>query len=407
MHCGLLGRKLGHSHSPAIHALLGDYDYALFEVEPDELEQFFKKKQFDCINVTIPYKKAVINFCSKLSDTAKRLGSVNTIIRNHDGNWIGHNTDYFGFQYMLNKSGIPVQNKKVLVLGSGGASQTVCAVLKELQANTVIISRSGADNYSNISLHKDASLIVNTTPVGMYPNNCKSPVDLSVFPKLEGVLDLIYNPANTALLMQAKARGLIAANGLWMLIAQAKESAEWFTGKAIDDAVIDKIYSSISKATRNIILIGMPGSGKSTIGKLIAAASGKEFLDSDSEIEKQAGLSCSAIICKYGEARFRAMETSVLEQLGKRTGVVIATGGGCVTRDHNLPLLQQNGTIYWLQRDISLLSTDGRPLSQAHSLDRMYQIRKPMYEKFADFSVENQDDVQQVVEIILNQEALI
>ena len=298
MHCGLLGRKLGHSYSPAIHSQLGEYEYSLFEVEPDDLPHFLNNSQFDGINVTIPYKKSVIPYCSKLSEIALRIGSVNTIVRDNSGQLVGHNTDYFGFHYMLKKTGLSVQNKKVLVLGSGGASQTVCAVLRELQAKPVIISRTGAYNYKNISCHADASLIVNTTPVGMYPNNCESPVDLSDFSNLEGVLDLIYNPIQTTLLMQAKARGLISANGLWMLIAQAKESAEWFSGRSIDDGVIERIYESINKQTKNIVLIGMPGSGKSTVGKLLAAACHKEFVDSDCEAEGSYNLVVYCSVCE-------------------------------------------------------------------------------------------------------------
>ena len=233
MRCGLLGKKLGHSYSPQIHKYLGNYSYDLFEKSPEELERFLSEGDFTGINVTIPYKKDVLPYCHELSDRAKKLGAVNTLVRRKDGTLIGHNTDYFGFQSMVKRSGLDVYSKKVLVLGSGGASATVVAVLREMKADVIVISRSGENNYANIANHRDASIIVNTTPVGMYPYVGISPVDLGVFPNLEGVLDIIYNPAKTQLLLDAEARGLIVENGLWMLVAQAKESAEWFCMKNI------------------------------------------------------------------------------------------------------------------------------------------------------------------------------
>ena len=250
-HCGLLGRKLGHSYSPAIHADLGDYSYRLFEKEPDELEDFLRNGGFDAINVTIPYKKDVIPFLDELSPTAKKLGAVNTIVRRPDGKLIGHNTDYYGFRSMLEKSALDCRNKKVLVLGSGGASVTICAVLEEAGALVTVISRTGDNNYQNLHLHQDAAVIVNTTPVGMYPNTNVSPLDLSLFPRLEGVLDIIYNPARTKLLLDAEARELVTMNGLWMLVAQAKEAAEWFTGEAIADNAIEAIHASLRRRMEN------------------------------------------------------------------------------------------------------------------------------------------------------------
>ena len=243
MQCGLLGRKLSHSYSPQIHGCLGGYNYSLFEIEPQDMDDFFKRRDFTGINVTIPYKKEVIHYCDELSDCAKKVGAVNTIVRRSDGSLIGHNTDYFGFLSMVKRCGLYVENKKALVLGSGGASATVSVVLEELGAQVVIISRSGENNYSNLEKHKDASVIVNTTPLGMYPNVDSAPIDLTQFPKIEGVLDLIYNPARTRLLQQAEKLGLTTQNGLWMLVAQAKESAQWFTGKEISDNLILDIYT--------------------------------------------------------------------------------------------------------------------------------------------------------------------
>ncbi len=389
MQCGLLGQKLGHSYSPQIHSFLSNYSYVLFEKEPQALSDFLKNGNFTGLNVTIPYKKDVLSLCDHLSERAKQLGSVNTIVRQSDNTLIGHNTDYFGFLSMVKQSGLSVTGKKVLVLGSGGASVTVVAVLQALGADVTVISRSGPDNYGNIDKHADAAVIVNTTPVGMYPNTGESPVMLDMFPRLEGVLDLIYNPARTKLLMDAEQRGLIGKNGLWMLVAQAKESAEWFTGKEIPESAIETIYNTLRRQMENIILIGMPGCGKSTVGALLAEKLGMTFVDADAAIIEKAGMSIPEIFEESGEDGFRRIETDVLAQLGKKSGLVIATGGGCVTRSENYAHLHQNGRILWLKRDIAFLPTEGRPLSQVNSLTEMYKVRKPLYERFADFIVDN------------------
>ena len=400
MKCGLLGRKLGHSYSPQIHACLGDYSYALFEREPEDVEAFLLQGDFTAINVTIPYKKAVMPYC-KLTETAKYMGSVNTIIRQKDGTLLGHNTDYFGFTSMVQRSGLDPGGKKCLVLGSGGASVTAVAVLKEMGADVVVISRSGENNYQNLHLHQDAAIICNTTPVGMYPNTGVSPVDLRLFPRLEGVLDMIYNPTRTQLLLDADDLGLTSSNGLWMLVAQAKEAAEWFLGKKLPDSMIEEVYIKMRLQMENLILVGMPGCGKSTIGKQIADTLEKTFVDADAELENIYGCLIPEIFAQEGESGFREKETAVLEQLGKRSGMVIATGGGCVTRKQNYPSLHQNGRIFWLKRDLRQLPTDGRPLSQANSLDAMYQIRKPMYEYFCDVQVDNNRTAEETVKEIL------
>ncbi len=397
MKCGLLGKTLGHSYSPQIHSYLGDYSYTLFEKKPNEVADFLKNGDFFGLNVTIPYKKDVIPYCQALTECAKKVGAVNTIVRRSDGSLIGHNTDYYGFYSMVSRAGLSLTGKKVLVLGSGGASVTAVAVLQELNANVIVISRSGENNYSNLYLHKDAAAIVNTTPVGMYPNNGISPVDLDMFPHLEGVLDIVYNPARTQLLIDAQKRGIPFENGLWMLIAQAKESAEWFTGSKIDDNVIGIINDDLRKQMENIILIGMPGCGKSTIGKALANKLSKQFVDADAEIERNAQMSIPEIFEKHGEEIFRNWETKVLSELGKRSGLVIATGGGCVTKAPNYPLLHQNGTIVWIQRDISKLPTDGRPLSKIGKIEEMYSVRKPLYQSFSDFSVSNNSSLEETV----------
>lgn len=401
MKCGLLGRKLGHSYSPQIHAHLGSYSYELFEKEPEDVEAFLKYGDYQAINVTIPYKKTVMPFCT-LTETAKYMGSVNTIIRQKDGILLGHNTDYFGFTSMINRCGLEPEGKKCLVLGSGGASVTAVAVLKEMGANVIVISRNGENNYKNLHLHSDAAIICNTTPVGMYPNNGLSPIDLTKFPGLEGVLDMIYNPTRTQLIQQADQLGIRNCSGLWMLVAQAKEAAEWFLNKKLPDSTIEKVYRCMRLQMENIVLVGMPGCGKSTVGKLLAEATGKVFADADDALVKTFDTDIPSIFTLEGEDGFRKKETSVLTELGKKSALVIATGGGCVTRPENYPLLHQNGTIVWLQRELSVLPTDGRPLSQSNSLASLYEKRKSLYEAFADFSVDNNERPDQAVRLIIS-----
>lgn len=402
MKCGLLGRKLGHSYSPQIHRYLGDYSYALFEIEPNDIESFVKNGDYTGINVTIPYKKDVIPFLDELSPAAVKMGSVNTIIRRSNGSLFGHNTDYFGFTSMVHRSGLSVTGKKVLVLGSGGTSNTAVKALEDLGAQVVIISRTGVNNYGNLHLHRDAAVIVNTTPLGMYPNNGETPLDLNMFPQLEGVLDVIYNPARTQLLLQAEQLNLPHENGLWMLVAQAKEAAEYFCGKPIPDAMIETVYQKMSADMQNIVLIGMPGCGKSTIGSMLSQHLGRKFADSDAEIVRLAGKSIPKIFAEDGEDAFRELETQVLSELGKQSQLVIATGGGCVTQPHNYPLLHQNGIIVRLNRCLELLSTHDRPLSQSVKLQDMFVQRNPLYKSFADYSVDNNGSLDNTVKQIIS-----
>ena len=401
MKTGLLGRKLGHSYSPQIHSLLGDYSYELFEKEPEEIGDFLTKGDFDAINVTIPYKQDVIPYCKELSDAARRIGAVNTIVRRADGSLIGHNTDYFGFLSTLQRSGLSISGKKAVIIGSGGASKPVKAALDDLGANTIVISHK-ENTPENLAHHKDASVLVNATPVGMYPHNGISPVELDLFPNLEGIFDLIYNPSRTKLMMDAAQRGLTVIGGLWMLVAQAKEASEWFTGITISSNVIEPIYRALSSQMKNIVLIGMPGSGKSTIGKALAERLGREFADADCEIAKAAGMTIPQIFAQSGESGFRQIETEVLTELSKRSGLVISTGGGCVTQERNYPLLHQNSKIFCLTRNLDQLPTAGRPLSQKGNLEEMYRIRKPMYERFADHLIDNNGDLDETVSQILS-----
>lgn len=383
MKFGLLGRHLGHSYSPMIFDLMGSYEYLLHEREPEDIESLLRDEPFDGLNVTIPYKKDVIPFLDEVDDLAKRLGSVNTIVK-RNGRLSGHNSDYYGFSALLRRSGVQVEGKKALVLGTGGASVTVVAVLQDLGAKVVVISRSGENHYGNLSLHADARLIVNATPVGMYPNNGKAPLDLAMFPRLEGVLDLVYNPARTQLLLDAERLDIPGFNGLWMLVAQAKKSAEWFMDTDLPDSLIGDIHHALRDKMENVALIGMAGCGKTTIGRMLAQETGRGFVDVDEEIVRLAGKSIPAIFAQDGEEAFRDWESQVLSDCGKRSALVIATGGGCVTRERNYPLLHQNSRIIWIQRDPALLPTEGRPLSLKNDPAELYERRKPLYHAFAD-----------------------
>ena len=388
---GLLGEKLGHSYSPAIHALLGDYDYKLYECPKDKLDGFLTRRDFAGLNVTIPYKKAVIPYCAQLSPIAAKLGSVNVLIHRKDGTLYGDNTDAYGFSGM--------------VLGSGGASATVCAVLEQLGAASVtVISRSGENNYHNLDRHGNTDVIVNTTPVGMYPNNGVSPLDLKGFPRCSGVLDILYNPARTALMLQAEELGIPCAGGLYMLVAQAKRTAELFLDQEIADSEIVRIRDLLARQMQNIVLIGMPGCGKTTVAALLGERLGRAVSDSDAAVEQAAGKPIPQIFAEEGQDAFRTLETQALAQLGKGSAGIIATGGGCVTRRENYPLLHQNGVIFWLRRDTDRLPREGRPISLSRDLKELEMEREPLYRAFADHIIDNngpvEDTVRQIMEVM-------
>ncbi|MBR3144325.1 MAG: shikimate kinase [Clostridia bacterium] len=384
---GLLGRGLTHSFSPYLHSLIGDYSYTLFSKEETELKPFLEGKSFDGLNVTIPYKKAVIPFLDELSPVAEKLLSVNTVVKRKDGTLFGDNTDYHGFLELVKHENIKLINKKVLVLGSGGASVTVCEVIKTLGGFATVISRKGENNYDNISRHFDADIIVNTTPVGMFPKNGEKPLGLSGFNRLEAVIDIIYNPLKTAFLLEAENMGIKTANGLYMLVAQGIKSAELFLDTAFDSAFREQIYKTVKAKMTNTVLIGMPGCGKTTIAEILKEETGKPLFDSDICFFEKEGITPGDYIKKYGEERFRIIETEILREISEKSGVIISTGGGAVTRKENKDILKQNGVLVYIKRDIKNLATDDRPLSV--DVEKLYKERKPMYEAFADFKVDN------------------
>lgn len=396
---GLLGETLGHSFSPQIHACLGDYEYKLFEVAPEDLGDFLRSGSFEGLNVTIPYKKAVMPYLAEISENARAIGSVNTITVLPNGTLRGDNTDYDGFLYLVRRSGIAVNGKKALVLGTGGASLPVKKVLSDLGAREIIsISRTGENNYQNLEKHFDADLIVNTTPVGMYPNNLQSPLSLDGFTQLSGVLDIVYNPQKTKLILDAEQRGIPAFSGLTMLVAQAKRAAELFLNTNIDDRKNDEIYETLSRQMKNIVLVGMPGCGKSTVGKALAKRLSRPFFDADQEIVKRAGKSIPEIFQTEGEAGFRKIETEVLFDLCRQSGAVIATGGGAVTVPKNHGILRQNSLVVFLNRDIAVLPTNGRPLSEQNDLHEMFRQRLPLYRAVCDYEVDGNSEIQTVTD---------
>ena len=402
-HFYLIGEHLSHSFSPRIHAMLGNPDYTLKELAPDEVGEFVKHGDYVGMNVTIPYKQVVIPYLDALTPSAEKLGAVNTVTRRADGTLLGDNTDYFGFSYALSSAGIALAGKKVLILGSGGASKTAVAVARDAgAAKVVIVSRSGEVNYQNVyDLHGDTEVIINCTPVGMYPKSGVSPVDLTQFPHLCGAADMIYNPARTAFLAQAEQLGIPCTNGLSMLVAQAAAGHERFTGAPVDTAQIERIVRSFAAESANVVLIGMPGCGKSTVGAALARLSGKTFVDTDALIVQKAGKSIPEIFAAEGEAHFRALEHEVICEVGTAHGQIIATGGGAVTREENLYPLRQNASVVWLTRPLQDLPCDGRPLSQANKLADMYRIREPLYRAFADVEIPNNGTPEKVAARIL------
>lgn len=401
MKCGLLGEHLGHSFSPIIHAELADYSYELCELTPAELGDFVRSGKLDAFNVTIPYKKDVMPFLDEIAPEALAIGAVNTVVRKPDGTLHGYNTDYFGFDYMIESAGIEVCGKKAIVFGTGGASATVCAVLRDRGVRELVVIGHKDNTPENVKKHADAEIVANTTPVGMYPHNGTTPVDLSFFPHCCGVLDVIYNPTRTQLMLDAEERGIRAVSGLSMLVAQAVKAFELFTGDEAETDISEAIVQKISAMTQNVILVGMPGCGKSTAGQLLAEKLGRPFLDADEVFTEMHGRTPAAVISDEGEEAFRRLEHETLCELGKKSSVVIACGGGAVTREYNYRPLHQNGVIVFLDRDVNNLPTDGRPLSQRKSPAVLYAERIDKYHRFADLEIKSTETPEDTVEQML------
>jgi len=398
---GLLGEKLGHSYSPLIYRYFGIQDYRLFEVPPAGVEAFLRGGGLTALNVTIPYKKTMLPFCDSLTPIARRLGNVNLLRFDEHGRIHGDNTDYAGFRGLLDCAGFSVRCKKVLVLGTGGAAQTVTAVLEEQGASCVIqITRSGQENYTNLDHHRNARLLVNATPVGMYPDVDASPVSLEQFPALEGVIDLVYNPLRTRLVLEAQTRGIPAVGGLFMLAAQGRAAAQVFLGRLIEEKESVGVYHALLREMENIAIVGMPGSGKSTVGKILAEEMGRPFVDLDDLITQTTGRSPEEIIKRDGEAAFRDIECRILCQSAKRCGIVLSTGGGTVLRQENQKALGMNSRVYWLRRPLEQLEIAGRPLSW--NLSEMYLLRRPIYERVSnavvDMGSSTHEAAQQIME---------
>ncbi|MBR5364565.1 MAG: shikimate kinase [Oscillospiraceae bacterium] len=389
---GLIGRKLGHSISPEIHAALGNPHYSLYELEPEEMPEFLADTRLKALNVTIPYKIAVIPLCARLDPLAEIIGSVNTLVRQPDNTWKGYNTDAYGLRCMMRAGGLTFEGAHVLLLGNGGVSQTIQAVAKlDGCASLSVLDLQGAEfTYNDMpKFYERTTLLVNATPVGMYPNAGKSLADLRNFPNLRGVADVIYNPARTALLLQAEELGIPYAGGLTMLVAQAKQAAEYFFGNPVDDVKIAEIGADMQRDAENIVLIGMPGCGKSTIGNALEKLTGRPQVDLDAEIVKKAGKPIPEIFAAGGEDAFRKIESEVVREQSAQRGVILVTGGGVVTRAENYAPLRSNGRIYQICRPIEKLSREGRPLSIGADLNEMAAVRMPLYQKFADAKIEN------------------
>ena len=404
MRYGLNGEKLGHSFSKDIHERIADYTFDLIPLSKEEFKTFMEKKEFTALNVTIPYKKDVIPYLDEMDEHAKAIGAVNTIV-NRDGKLKGYNTDFTGFLYMVKKHNVHMEGKKVLIIGNGGASAAIQAVVQhELAGSMVIVDvvpGNGAISYDEMfSSHLDAEIIINTSPIGMYPRIGNAPIDISMFHKCEAVLDVIYNPILTRLCFEAQEMDIKRVNGLEMLIAQAKQSVEFFLDKSIDDQIIDDIYQDMLRERCNIVLIGMPSAGKTTIGKMLENRMQKEFIDLDDIIIEKAGKSIPEIFEESGEAGFRAIETEAAIEVSKLNNKIIATGGGTIKHKVNMDYLRQNGITIFIDRDVDkLISSDpNRPLSKStDALEKMHAERLPLYQKYAAYVAVNNSDIESTV----------
>ena len=403
MKFGLLGRTLGHSFSPRIHSALGNTNYELFECEPSQLQEFFADPELQGINITIPYKVNALEACDVVDPRAERIGCVNTMVRK-DGKWHGYNTDYDGFVFTLQHAGIDVAGKECIILGDGASSATVHVALEDLGAKNIVhLSRKTAPFYGDApNYYGTAQIIINCTPIGMYPHNPANLIDITQFSKLEGVVDLIYNPRRTILLLQAEMMEIPHCDGLPFLVAQGVEAANHFQGESFGTKEIEQILRDMRREKENIILIGMPGVGKTTVGKALGEEMSRTCIDVDHELEKEIG-DISTYITEQGEAAFREKEAEMIAKFGTQTGLIISTGGGCVTVPKNFAHLRQNGRIYQLTQPIENLSTTGRVLSSGgiERLRELEEIRTPMYESFAQCIIEHNRNAPETVAAIL------
>ncbi|MGO1581196.1 MAG: shikimate kinase [Peptoniphilaceae bacterium] len=399
---GLIGKNLGHSKSPYIHKLIGGYEYKINSMDKEELKNFFKNKNFKGVNVTIPYKIEVMDYLDEISSLAKRIGSVNTIV-NRKGNLFGYNTDYYGFKYMCYRAGINFKNKKVIILGSGGSSKTIRIFLQDEGAEkVVVISRSGKNTYAELDEYKSFDVIINTTPVGMYPNNLECKIDLDLFENCQAIVDIVYNPLKTKLILEGEKRGIKTTGGLSMLVSQAFYASQLFLDKKLDENKIDATIKELKKDMLNIILIGMPGSGKSTIGKLISKILNRKFIDTDKCIEEETGMTIAEIFKKEGQGKFRQIESQIIKKVSKENNLLISTGGGSILLEENRQALLQSGYIIFLDRPITKLSKKGRPLSKnIESLEKLYEERYKIYLDMADLRISVTEDVYKTRDMIL------
>lgn len=409
MKCGLIGRKLGHSYSCQIHHAIADYSYDLWELEPEQLAPFLQKGDFAGVNVTIPYKQQVIPYLDDLSDTARAIGAVNTIV-NRSGRLYGDNTDLAGMIALIRRLGLELHGKKVLILGTGGTSKTARAAAQQLGAAEVYrLSRSGREDAMTYEearrLHGDAAVLINTTPCGMYPAVEDCPLDPADFPRLEGVVDAVYNPLRTNLVLAARERGIPAQGGLYMLAAQAVYAGALFRGCQAAQADIDLAYRTVLRQVENIVLIGMPSAGKTTVGQLLARRTGKKFTDTDTLAEQRIGMTIADYFRTSGEEAFRAREQETVAEVSAVGGQIIATGGGAILRRENLTALRRNGLLVFLDRPIEqLTATVDRPLaSDREALRRRYEERYALYRAAADVYIKNDGSPEEAADQIERQ----